>query len=113
MATPAGPMNDMVALDELLLKPNGQGGTRSSFRQVFTTWAKIRYLRGGEAVQASRLVGEQPVVVTIRANAQSALVTPEWRLRDTRRGITYAIRAIVPSEDRATYEITAISGVQP
>jgi head-tail adaptor len=64
-------------------------------------------LRGGEAVQASRLDGRQPVVIYIRKPPNSEHITPEWRVRDTRSTAIYEIASIVETEDRGGYEITA------
>lgn len=73
-------------------------------------WAHMRYLRGGEAVIASRLEGKQPAVVTVRASSQTRQITPEWRMLDE-DGTPFAIRAIVPTQDRALLEITVEGGV--
>lgn len=72
---------------------------------------KIRYLRGGETVQAARLDGKQPVVVTIRKSDDAEAIDTDWIMRDPRRDEKYNIRAVVPTEDRRWLEITAESGV--
>ncbi|WP_370281558.1 head-tail adaptor protein [Pseudooceanicola sp.] len=72
---------------------------------------KIRYLRGGETVQAARLDGKQPVVVTIRRSDDAQAIDTDWIMRDARGGEKYNIRAVVPTEDRRWLEITAESGV--
>lgn len=71
----------------------------------------IRYLRGGETVQAARLDGKQPVVVTIRRSNTAKTISTDWVMRDARRGVKFNIRSIVPTEDRRWIEITAESGV--
>lgn len=90
--------------------PDGNNG----FNEVpldFTTRAHIRYLRGGEAVQASRLEGKQPVVVTVRRSSKTLQITPDSKMKNARTGVKYNIRAVVPTEDRQFVEITAESGV--
>lgn len=77
----------------------------------FTTRAHIRYLRGGETVQAARLTGKQPVVVTVRRNSQTIALTTDAKMTDARTGTEYQIRGIVPTDDRQFMEITAESGV--
>ena len=73
--------------------------------------ANIRYRRGGETVQAARLTGKQPVVVTVRRSSQTASLTTDDKMRDARTGTKYNIRSVVPTDDRQFIEITAESGV--
>jgi head-tail adaptor len=100
-----------VAFDAPVITPDGMGGQQQGWAPAYTCRAHFRFLRGGEAVQAARLVGRQPVVVTIRAGADAEEISPDWRLRDLRADVAYAIRAIVPTEDRAWLELTCESGV--
>uniref|UniRef100_A4WTD5 Phage head-tail adaptor, putative n=1 Tax=Cereibacter sphaeroides (strain ATCC 17025 / ATH 2.4.3) TaxID=349102 RepID=A4WTD5_CERS5 len=102
---------DEVAFDEPVQIPDGSGGTDATWQERYACRAHIRYLRGGEVVQAARLAGRQPVVVTIRRSAEAEAIRADWRMRDNRTGETYNIRAIVPTEDRRWLEITAESGV--
>lgn len=104
-------MPDRVAFDAPTVGSNGYGGTVQGWTERLSCWAGIQYLRGGETVQAARLAGRQPAVVRIRASALAAQITPEWRMRDLRRDVTYNIRAVVPTDDRAFYELTVESGV--
>lgn len=105
----AGDLTSFIALERPLLDADGvQAGWEDA---TYTCRARIRYLRGGEAVIAGRLAGRQPVVVTIRRSVGADAVGEDWRLRDLRRSVTYNIRSIVPTEDRAWLEITAESGV--
>lgn len=106
-----GDLIEAVAFDALTGTPDGSGGVTQAWQEQFSTRAAFRYLRGGESVIAARLAGSQPVVVTIRAQDAARQITPEWRMRDTRRGTAYNIRAIIPSDDRKFLEITAESGV--
>ncbi len=68
-------------------------------------------LRGGEAVQASRLEGKQPYLLTVRYSAASAAVTPSWRCLDTRTGQTYAIITHVPRSRRDYIDMLISEGV--
>ena len=92
---------------------DGYGGQRQGWTEKFSTRAHFRYLRGGESVQAARLEGRQPVVATVRAQAASAEIAADWRMTDDRTGTVYAVRAVVPTEDRGSFEVTAESGVAP
>lgn len=109
--TQPGTLDYLLAFDEPTPVANGQGGVKDGWTERVTCWAGIRFLRGGEVALAARLAGKQPVVVTIRASVATAAITPEWRMRDTRSGVEYNIRSIVPSDDRAMFELTAESGV--
>lgn len=102
---------EAVAFDALAGLPDGSGGETLDWVEQFTTRAHFRYLRGSEAVIAARLQGKQPVVVTVRANSNTRAITPQWQMRDTRRGTAYNIRTAVPSDDRLFIELTCESGV--
>jgi SPP1 family predicted phage head-tail adaptor len=94
---------------------DGHGGKVQGWtpeNEALKLWAKFRYLRGGETVQAARLAGRQPVVVTVRASARSKAIQTSWRMRDLRSGEVYNVRtAPVPTDDRQYLEITAEGGV--
>ena len=106
----AGSLYHKVIFDLIEEVEDGKGG----FDQVavtFETRAHIRFLRGGETVQAARLQGRQPVVVTVRRSSKSMQIDADTVMRDMRTGTVYNIRAVVPTEDRQFIEITAESGV--
>ncbi|RVL12616.1 head-tail adaptor protein [Sinorhizobium meliloti] len=54
------------------------------FETVFTTAAELIPLRGGEPVQAARLVGVQPYTLRIRSCVAAREVTTSWRIVDAR-----------------------------
>jgi len=68
-------------------------------------------LRGGETVAAARLVGRQPVIVTVRRDSEAALIDTDWRCRYNE--MIGAVRSIQPSDDRADLEIMVEFGVAP
>lgn len=109
--TGAGPLHDLVAFDQPTETTDDYGGVATSFAEVYRCPAHFLYLRGGETVQARRLEGKQPVVVTIRQSALARTITTAWRMRDVRRGDIYNVRAIVPTQDRAYLEVTCEKGV--
>ena len=106
---PAGGLYDSIAFDAPVY--DGRGGLTGMQVDALKCSGNIRYLRGGEAVQAARLDGRQPVVVTIRRNSVADTVNSDWVMRDARRGTVFNIRSVVPTEDRQWLEITAESGV--
>ncbi len=107
----SGQLFDRVAFDAPTVAVDGYGGNVAGWSEQFISYANIMFLRGGETVQAARLQGRQPVVVTIPMSNEGQAVLPSWRMRDTRSGIVYNIRSIVRSDDRQFLELTAESGV--
>ncbi|UWQ77358.1 head-tail adaptor protein [Leisingera sp. M658] len=62
---------------------------------------KIAYLRGGEAVIAGRIEGQNTVVIRARASAVPQ-VTTHWRIEDKVTQEIYLIKSALPS-DRGRY----------
>lgn len=109
-------MDQRIAFDAPVVSPDGRGGTITGWTAAgaaLVRWGAIRYLRGGERVIGARLEGVQPAVITVRRDSATRRITPEWRLRRLEDGAEAAIRAIVPTEDRAALEITCEFGVAP
>jgi SPP1 family predicted phage head-tail adaptor len=88
---------------------DGYGNERDGFEDQFTVWAGLTYLRGSEAVIASRLEGRQPVVIRVRKSPDTKGITTDWRAQ-VASGETFNIRTIVPTDDRRFFDITAESG---
>lgn len=108
---PSGDLYEHVAFDMPVSQSDGQGGTIDGWQERFKCRAKYLYLRGSEAVQAARLEGRQPVVITVRLSGQARQVTTDWRVRDVREGSVFNIRAIERTPDRKWLEILAEGGV--
>lgn len=102
---------ESLAFDQPTTSIDVYGGVEDGWTEVFTTRGHFRYLRGGETVQAGRLEGKQPVVVTIPTSSNARNVTPGWRMRDTQRSVNYNVRSVIVSDDRREMEITCESGV--
>lgn len=109
MAT-AGTLTHRIRFDSRTATSDEYGGSEGAFFPGFVMWAEKKYLRGTEAVQASRLAGKQPVLITIRSSPQSRTVGTDWRAVDPRSGETYNITAVNPTQDRQWIEILAVSG---
>ena len=110
----SGDLYHRVAFDPPLDDPDPHGGTETSWDTAAAVEARanFRYLRGGETVQAARLQGRQPMVVTIRNSFAAQSITPDWRMRDLGSATVYNIRTgPVPSDDRRWLEFTVESGV--
>jgi len=110
----AGSLDQRVAFDPPVSAPDGHGGTEVGWdesRRVEAS-ANFKYLRGGETVQAARLQGRQPIVVTIYSSSASRAISPAWRMRNLRDDTIYNIRSgPVPSDDRRVLEFTVEAGV--
>lgn len=106
-----GPLHYRVAFDAPEYVADGSGGQTRTWAEMLTCAAGFRFLRGGETVQAARLDGRQPAVVTIRSSSDARQITTDWRMRDTRTGAVYNVRSIVPTDDRAFLELLCESGV--
>lgn len=111
----AGDLKERIALERRMEinpdAPNDYGNTVGGWVSQGEVWAQYVFLRGGEAVIAGRLQGRQPVVVRVRASALTRQVAPEWRVRDVRSGVIYAVRSVTETADRAAVEVLAESGV--
>lgn len=94
--------------------PDGYGGVEIGWDtdNAVEAYANFRFLRGGEAVQAARLSGKQPAVVTIHNFADARQITSDWRMRDARSGKVYQVRTDpIMTDDRRFLEVTVESGV--
>ena len=108
----AGDLSHRFTFASRDLVDDGRGNeVAGAWKDEFTTAAGLLYLRGSETVLASRLSGRQPVVITVRQNQHTRRITGEWRAKNAKTGELYNIRTIVPTDDRAGFEITAESGV--
>lgn len=54
------------------------GGSVDGYEPAFKLWAKVHYLRGGEAVFASRMQGRRPAVLTLRASSNTGQIGGRW-----------------------------------
>jgi head-tail adaptor len=108
----AGKMDYLVVFEQPMKVDDGHGGKVQGWGNTVTADASFRFLRGGETVQASRLAGRQPVVVTVYDSSQTRAIRPSWRMRDQRSGTIYNVRSgPVPTDDRQYLEFTVESGV--
>lgn len=110
--TSAGELRHKVAFDKRMTVSDDYGNEQSSFEEQFVVAAKVQAKFGGEAVAAARLTGQQPVTIIVRQSSQTRLIAVDWRARDVRSGVQYAIRSIVdPDDRRAFFEILTQTGV--
>lgn len=119
----AGQLYEHVGFDERQVVSDGAGNNYGEFAPVFSCRAGFTYLRGSEAVIASRLEGRQPIVVRVRASPETRQVEPAWRMRNLRNGEwtdsdetqwsgpIYAVRSVAETPDRMWIDIMVESGV--
>lgn len=109
----AGDLRERVHLQRRTFADDGFGNTvAGDFETVFTCAAHYKPLRGTEAVQAQRLAGQQPYVVTIRQSSQSRNVLTDWQMVDARNPARVMSIAAISDPDgrRAWLEILATEG---
>lgn len=82
----AGQLIKSVAFDARSEQSDGMGNVEGKFEQVFATRAAFRALRGTESVLGSRLEGQLPIIVRVRATPQTRAIESDWQMRDLDRG---------------------------
>jgi len=83
------------------------------FATQFTISAAMRPRTGGEAVDAARLGGRQPYVVTVRNTSQTRKISTAWRLvdaRDDSRVFAITSPPADPDGKNAWLEFIAVEG---
>lgn len=106
----AGQLIENVVFDALNSVADGYGNRQEEWVEQFKIRAGFTWLRGGESVQAARLEGNQPLIVRVRVSDDTNRIRPDWRMRDVRSGIVYAIRGISRSLDRGYLDVLVQSG---
>ncbi len=68
-------------------------------------------MRGGEGVQAQRLVGTQPVLIIVRSDSESREITSDWRAVEMKDGtaVRYYALQLVEDMERERKFITMIA----
>lgn len=100
----AGELRERVAFEQRAVVDDGYGNdTAGEFAEAFRVAARIKPARGGETIQAERLAGRQPVVITVRCSNATRRVTTDWRVRDVRKDVVYNIRSIANPDERGAY----------
>lgn len=110
MATP-GDLRQRIAFEKIASSPSSFGIEAGDWVEQFIRWAQTQYLRGTEPVIAQRLVGVQPVVVSVRSDSQTRQIDASWRARHVRTGQLFNIRAVTPGERRDYIDFLCESGV--
>ena len=72
-----------------------------------TVWARVVSMKGSEPVLQQRLIGLQPVSVTIRYSRAAAAIDGTWRM--VLGGQVFNIKTASPDERHAYIEIMAVA----
>lgn len=62
------------------------------WKDKFTVWGGIQFMRGGESVIAARLTARQPAILTIRDSTEARTIGPSDRVKNARTGEIFNIR---------------------
>jgi head-tail adaptor len=71
------------------------GNPSTGWVERFTVAANITAKVGGEAVDAARLAGRQPVIISVRRSPDTRLVTTDWKATEVENGIEFNIRTAI------------------
>lgn len=105
--TEAGQLDRSVTFRQRAADANGS--RTGAWADVVTRAARVQPLRGGEGVQAARLAGQQPVIITVRRDATTATIDNAWSVRDARNSaIVWDVASVILTEDRAWVEVLAV-----
>lgn len=109
----AGKRRFRLQFSKRMPKSDGYGNTEAGeWTPQFEQWTAIRFLRGTETVQAARLEGRSPAILTIRNSVNARQITHEWRAEDLQSGEIYQIKENPRlTDDRADLEMLAEAGV--
>lgn len=104
--TYSGKMIFRVRFDKQVSVPADGGGVQTDWLPQFTRWSDIRPMRGGEGIQAQRLVGTQPALLIVMADSSTKQIDPSWRaveLKNNQPVHYYAIKTAADMERKNKY----------
>ncbi len=107
MAKPtAGSLRHRLAFDRREEGDDGAGNRRSDWVEQFNCAGDLVPRGGSETVVAARLEGRNVFGVYLRSSIATRALTADWRMRDTRAGTEFAIRAVDAVTDPAWVYLT-------
>ena len=115
MKKPLAPKLDtrfVIQRDEATPDWSGHPG-EPDWKDQFTIWGNIVFMRGGEAVMSARLTARQPAILTLRNSSQARGIKPSDRVKNARTGEIFNIREKPreSKENRGFLEVLVESGV--
>lgn len=105
--TTAGQLDRRVTFKLRALDANGD--RLGALTEICTRFARVQPLKGGEAVQASRVAGRQPVIITVRADSDTRSIDNGFEAYDARDAtVAWDVTSKIATEDRAWVEVMAV-----
>lgn len=107
----AGRLRERLTFSKRVVASDGYGNEVTTWDAQFTVSARVLPLKGGEAVQAARLAGTQPVILSVRYSSLSILIGVDWKAADARSGVEYNLKSIMNTDEKKIMlDILATSG---
>lgn len=105
----AGNLTQLATFQSPVQSADDDGQLHQGWRDEFTIWVNVKYLRGGEAVMQARMQSHTPAILTVRASPQSRRITSEWRAAID--GRVFEVKEDPrPTQDRAWLELLVEAG---
>lgn len=95
----SGDLRFRVRFDKQTEVSDPYGSTVSEWTEQFTRWADIRPMKGGEGIQAQRLVGTQPVLILVRYDNLTKTIDTSWRAVEMLNGSPVRFYGLKTAED--------------
>ena len=95
MAAGAGDLRYRVRFSQPDAVGDLYGNVSTGWVDRFTVSANITPGVGGEANQAERLAGRQPVLIRVRRSPDTALIRTDWKATNLNDGTEYNIRTAI------------------
>lgn len=105
--TPAGKRKHRVRLEPRVLDDNGDPTGPFTLDGSLTVWARVQPLKGSEPALQERLVGRQPIGITILRSHAADAIDSAWRA--VWSGQVFNIQTVVPAEDQSEILILAVA----
>lgn len=91
--TGGGDLRERFTIQRDMAEPDWSGHpAEPDWRDQFTVWGGIQFMRGGEAVLSARLTARQPAILTLRNSSQARGILPSDRAKNARTGEIFNIR---------------------
>jgi SPP1 family predicted phage head-tail adaptor len=90
----AGDLRHRVTFAERNTIEDEYGNVSTDWTDRFTVAANIIPRLGGEAMDAARLAGRQPVIIRVRHSPDTVQVTTDWKATD-QAGKSYNVRTAI------------------